>query len=178
MRPEETKERSARRLGALLVLLVMLGTLALGEPVLAAPGQAAPVRLSATLTCLPNGNAEVTFTVENLGRETLVIEPDFHLTLSAVRQGGPEPVAILFVFPAPGFKEIPPGESRTFIVPIDVQEPGDGGGDGGGGELTVRQLRPQGSTSLNARRLLLEAEVFLLGRGHPVRRVFSFPGCG
>ena len=126
---------------------------------MAREGQAAPVRLLASLTCVEGGGAEVTFTVRNLGRESLDINPDFHLSLTAVRPAGPEVVGIVFVFPAPGFDLIPPGGKSTFIVPIATADPGDPG------------------ASLQARRLLLEAEVFFAGRDHPARRVFSFPGC-
>ncbi len=139
-----------------LLAAVLSGPLAIPA---SAAVQAAPVRLLADLACTEHGGAEVTFTVRNLGRETLEIDPDFHLSLSAVRPGGPELIGIVFVFPAPGFDVIAPGGESTFIVPIAAAEPGEPG------------------ATLQGRRLLLEAEVFLAGREHPARRIFSFPGC-
>jgi hypothetical protein len=129
------------------------------DAALAGAGRPSPVRLVADLTCVAGGGVEVTFTVRNLGRESVEIEPDFHLTLTAVRSSGRNPIAIVFVFPAPGFDVIAAGDQSTFRVPIATAEPGDP------------------TAVLEARRLLVEAEVFLAGREHPARRVFAFPGC-
>jgi hypothetical protein len=102
----------------------------------------------------------VTFTVHNVGRTTVRIANDFHLTLTTVRRGGAEPALIAFVFPIPELAVIEAGKKSTFIVPMgDASEPGELG------------------TDLRGRRLLLEAEVFLEGRPKPVRRVFAFPAC-
>ena len=123
--------------------------------------QAVPARLTADLACLRDGGAGVTFTIRNLGRAPLEIDADFHLGLELVRAGGREPGPIVFVFPAPGFEVIPPGEERTFGVPMGDAEPGSG----------------EPGVDLSARRLILGAEVFFEGRDRPVRRHFSFPGC-
>ena len=137
---------------------LLIGSAATTEA--SAPRQAAPVKLAADLACLPGGGAEITFAVRNLGRETLTIADDLHLALGAVRCGGQQPVTQLFVFPAPGLEVVRAGEERTFRVPVgDAVEPG---------EPTV---------DLGARRLLLEAEVFVEGRAQAVTRHFSFPGC-
>ncbi len=117
------------------------------------------MRLAADLTCLSGGGVEVVFTVRNVGARPLTIENDFHLTLSVVRGRGLVFGGVVFVFPAPGFQVIPPGESRTFRVPI---------GDAVGGE---------GGTDLSGRGLILEAEVWFVGRDGVVRRNFWFPAC-
>jgi hypothetical protein len=142
--------------GVLLLLVVAGAALARTAD---ARTQAAPVRLLADLTCAQGGGANVTFTVRNLGNRTFTIENDFHLFLDKVGPGGRESVSAVFVFPAPGFEVIPPGEQKTFLVPIGTAEEGEPGAD------------------LSARRLLLEAEVFFEGREKPVRRLFSFEGC-
>ena len=139
-------------------LVVLIAGAALASPA-DARTQAAPVRLLADLTCPAGGGVDVTFTVRNLGKRTLTIENDFHLFLDKVGPRGRESVSAVFVFPAPGFQVIPPGEKKTFLVPIGTAEEGDPGAD------------------LSARRLLLEAEVFFEGREKPVRRLFSFEGC-
>ena len=46
--------------------------------------EAAAVVLLAGLTCAQGGGADVTFTVRNLGHQTLTIENDFHLFLDKV----------------------------------------------------------------------------------------------
>ena len=159
--------------GSIWVLL-LVGLAALSSPAAAARAtgggqgsgvgqgsQAAPVRLIADLACLRDGGAEATFTIRNLRRAPLTIDGDFHLGLEPVRAGGRAPGPIVFVFPAPGFGVIPPGEERTFVVPMGDAEPGSG----------------EPGVDLSARRLVLGAEVFLEGRDRPVRRHFSFPGC-
>ena len=98
-------------------LLVLVAGAALANPA-DARTQAAPVRLLADLTCVTSGEAEVKFTVRNLGNRTLTIENDFHLFLDKVGPGGRKSVSAVFVFPAPGFDVIPPGKKRTFLVPI------------------------------------------------------------
>lgn len=145
--------------------LLLLGTLLLalaGGTALASPAaadhrsQAAPVKLSATtLECVP-GEANVkSFTVRNLGKRTLKIDEDFHLFLYKVGSGGRELVSAAFFFVAPGFEVIEPGTAKTFR------------------ELGL----PMKQRDLSARRLLVEAEVFFVGREKPVRHLFSFPGC-
>ena len=136
-----------RRLSAICLVLVLAVA---ASPATATP-QAAPVQIDASLSCV-QGGVEVTFTIENLGDRVLDIQGDFHLFLTAVRPGGQEPVGAVFVFPAPGFDQIPAGEERTFIVPIS--------------EVDVR-----------AQRLILRSEVVFQGRSKPVKRHFSFSGC-
>jgi hypothetical protein len=154
-----------RRSGLIILvaasLVVLIAGVALARPA-DVRTQAAPVRLLADLTCVARGGADVTFTVRNLGHQTLTIENDFHLFLDKVDPpGGRESVSAVFVFPAPGFDVIPPGKKTTFLVPIGTAEEGE----------------PRPGEDLSARRLLLEAEVFFEGREQPVRRLFSFEGC-
>ncbi len=88
-----------------------------------AASQAAPVKLLADLEYAPGGGANVTFTIRNVGKRTLTLRDDFHLTLTKVRPGGQEPVGVVFfVFPAPEFSVIAPGTERTFLVPIGTAE--------------------------------------------------------
>jgi hypothetical protein len=150
---------NVRRLTVICALVVSVGVLA--QAAGGAHGsQATPVRLQAELACLPTGGASVTFTVANIGRRPLAIDQDFHLELTVVRSGGPEPAGAAFVFPIPELALIQPGAQSTFVVPIgDAIEPGEPG------------------TDLSGRRILLEAEVFFEGRRKPVRRVFSFRAC-
>jgi hypothetical protein len=142
-----------------LLLLVLLAGAVLTRPA-DARTQAAPVRLLADLTCASDGGANVTFTVRNLGHRTLTIENDFHLFLDKVGPGGRESAIAAFVFPAPGYEVIAPGAATTFVVPMGTPDEE--------GELGV---------DLSARRLLLEAEVFFVGRDKPARHLFSFEGC-
>jgi hypothetical protein len=139
----------------------MLAVGALAQTAHAAPGsQAAPVRLTATLTCLPSGGASVRFSIANLGRRPVAIDQDFHLELTVVRSGGPEPAGLAFVFPIPELAVIGPQARSTFLVPIgDAIEPGEVGVD------------------LSGDRVLLEAEVLLKGRRNLVGRLFSFRSC-
>lgn len=157
------REKMKRAVMALSIglLLLALGTgTGLASPSDAAHrSQPAPVRLFADLECASGGGANVTFTVRNIGKDTLTIENDFHLFLDKVGPGGREPVSAVFVFPAPEFQVIAPGAAKTFLVPIGTGEEGEPGAD------------------LSARRLLLEAEIFFEGRDRPVLRHFSFAGC-
>jgi hypothetical protein len=140
-------------------LVVLVAGVALASPA-DARTQAAPVRLLADVTCPTGGGVDVTFTVRNLGKRTLTVENDFHLILDKVEPGGREFVGAVFVFPIPELADIAPGGKSTFLVPIGTAEEGEPGVD-----------------LSNARRLLLEAEVFFEGREKPVRRPFSFAGC-
>lgn len=138
--------------------IVLAVTTSLIAPSVAA-AQPAPVRVKAELDCVTGGGADVRLSVRNLSRRTLAIEPDFHLTLYAVRAPGRQPVTVAFVFPVPDFAKLPPHGSSTFPVPMGTGEGGEPGLD------------------LTARRLILESEVWFKGRNQPVRRFFSFPGC-
>jgi len=117
------------------------------------------VRLAAGLVCLTGGGANVTFTVSNVGGDTVVLDGDFHLFLEKATTGGLTFAGAAFVFPAAGFDTIAPGGASTFQVPIGDAVEGEPG------------------TDLSAHRLILEAEVFLEGRARPVVRRFTFPGC-
>lgn len=116
------------------------------------------VRTYASLACVPGGGARVAFTISNPGRETVRLDPDFHLRLEVIRRGR-QPGVILFVFPAPGFDEIPRGQSRTFLLDMGTPDEGSPGVD------------------LSGARLLLGSEVWLEGRPNPVVRMVTFPGC-
>lgn len=156
MRPRFCRKRPGL---ALLVVAVAM-TLLPAAPALARQDQAAPVRLSADLTCVEDGG-EITLSIENLGKEPVEIMGDFHIFLSAVRPGaGQEPEGALFVFPAPGFDRIEPGQKVTFILPFGSDEPEEGG-----------------AASVEAKRLIAGAEIFFVGRQRPVVRHFSFQPC-
>ena len=126
-----------------------------------AESQAAPVQLTADLTCLPSGGIAITLSVTNLGHETLTAT-DLHVFVAAVRQGGPEGVGALFVTPAPDFGVIPPQEERTIRLTLGEPVPGE----------------PPATARFSGQRLLVEVEMFFAGREQPVRRHFSFPACG
>ena len=117
------------------------------------------VRVSAVVTCLPLGGIGIHLTLENDGPRVARIDPDIHLLIEPVRVGGRQPGVILFVFPAPDFARIPPGESRTFLLtagePFEGEPPADFSGS----------------------RILMELEVWLRHRDHPLVRTLSFPGC-
>ena len=149
-----------RCLVRVLVCVGVFLSLSLVDPAFADARRPARVRLLATLACVEGGGAEVTLIIRNMGRETVEIQGDLHLTVTAVGPGGREPVAVLFVFPAPDFRVIPPGGEQTFIIPVSTADEGG-----------------QPGSELRARRLLLEVEVFFAGDKHPTRRQFSFPGC-
>jgi hypothetical protein len=126
----------------------------------AAPASAAPPRVavSAEVRCLGEGGIAIDLTFENTGRRTARIDPDFHVLIETVRKGR-QPGAVLFVFPAPGFDRIPPGESRTFL--LTAGEPFEG----------VPAMDFSGS------RIVLEVEVWLRGREHPVSKTLTYPAC-
>ena len=142
-----------RRMVALVVVMgLSLATVA-GATAAPAP------RMSAELTCLRDGGAQVTFTVTNTGRSTILVE-DLHFYLSAVRQHGAEGVGAVFVTPAPDFAVVPAGQSRTITIGFgDFREEGEPPPD------------------LSGQRLVLGTDVFLDGRNQPLTRHFSFPAC-
>jgi hypothetical protein len=112
------------------------------------------------VNCLVAGGLGIDFKVSNTGTRTVRIDPDLHLLIETVRRGGRQPGVVLFVFPAPGFDQIPPGESRTFL--LTAGEPFEG----------------EPAIDFSGRRLILEAEVWLRGRERPVARTLTFPACG
>ncbi len=120
-----------------------------------------PARLSAELECVEGGGANVTLTVRNTGSERLYIKNDFHLTLDRVRGSTRKTAIIAFVFPARGFRAIPPGEERVFRGPLGTAEPGQDDG-----------------IDLRGKELILEAEFWFHGYGdRPLRRYLTFPRC-
>jgi hypothetical protein len=142
------------RVVALSALFVV--PLSIAQPAIGGP---AAVRLGAALACMTGGGASIDFTVRNVGPRTVVIEPDFHLEVEPIRPGPVDSGVVLFVFPAPGWDRIPPGEERTFL--LTAGEPFDG----------------LPGTDLSGVRLHLSAEVYLRGRPHPAVRTFAFPAC-
>ena len=126
------------------------------EALAAAPPR---VRISADVDCRPEGGIGIDLTLENEGTRVARIDPDIHLLIEPVRVGGRQPGVILFIFPAPDFARIPPGESRTFLLtagdPFEGEPPADFSGS----------------------RILMELEVWLRHRDHPLVRTLSFPAC-
>jgi hypothetical protein len=122
---------------------------------------AAPPRVSvsAVVECLPLGGIGIDLTLENDGSRVARIDPDIHLLIEPVRQGGRQPGVVLFVFPAPDFARIPPGESRTFL--LTAGEPFEG----------------EPAIDFSGSRILIELEVWLRHRDRPLVRTLSFPAC-
>ena len=127
---------------------------------IASPASAAPPRVavSADVRCLEEGGIAIDLTFENTGRRVARIDPDFHVLIETIRKGR-QPGAVLFVFPAPGFDRIPPGESRTFL--LTAGEPFDGAL----------------ATDFSGSRIIIEVEVWLRGRDHPVKKTLTYPAC-
>jgi hypothetical protein len=116
------------------------------------------VAVSAGVGCLSGGGISIALTVENTGSRVARIDPDLHMLIETIRMGR-QPGVVLFVFPAPGFDRIPPGESRTFL--LTAGEPFDG----------------LPATDFSGHRIIVETEVWLHARAHPVTRTLSFPAC-
>ena len=142
----------------LAVLLVVISIIAL--PSTAGATTPSRVRVHAELSCLVAGGIGFDLTIENNGSRVARIDPDFHLVLEPVRAGGRQPGVVLFVFPAPDFSRIPPGESRTFL--LTAGEPFEG----------------EPAIDFSGRRIIAEVEVWLRGREKPVTRTLTFPACG
>jgi hypothetical protein len=128
---------------------------AIASPVGAAPPR---VAVSAEVRCLDGGGIAIDLTFENTGRRVARIDPDFHVLIETIRQGR-QPGTVLFVFPAPGFDRIPPGESRTFL--LTAGEPFEG----------------EPATDFSGSRVIIEVEVWLRGREHPVSKTLTYEGC-
>jgi hypothetical protein len=139
-------------------LLLVAATLASLPGVASAAGPPV-VRIGADVTCLTDGGIAIDLTVENRGSRVAHIDPDLHLLVEAVRRGR-QPGVVLFVFPAPGFDVIPPGESRTFL--LTAGEPFEG----------------EPAIDFSGSRVLIEVEVWLRHRAHPATRTLSFSACG
>jgi len=135
--------------------LAISSILLVGYPAAAAPPR---VSVSAELRCLEGGGIAIEITIENTGRQIARIDPDFHLLVETIRKGR-QPGVVLFVFPAPGFDRIPPGGSRTFL--LTAGEPFEG----------------EPAIDFSGPRIILEIEVWLRGRDHPVVRTLTYPGC-
>jgi hypothetical protein len=140
---------------------LLVATLAAGIVALV-PGiaGAAPPRVavSAAVGCLSGGGISIDLTVENTGSRVARIDPDLHVLIETIRMGR-QPGVVLFIFPGPGFDRIPPGESRTFL--LTAGEPFDG----------------LPATDFSGRRIIIEVEVWLRARAHPVSRTLTFAGC-
>ena len=148
--------RARTRIGLAAVAIVAT-TFTTPSPAFAtAPPQ---LRINASLSCLPEGGIGIDLTLENHGSRPARIDPDIHVLTEPVRVGGRQPGVVLFVFPAPDFARIPPGESRTFL--LTAGEPFDG----------------EPAIDFSGSRILLELEVWLRHRDHPVVRTLSFPAC-
>lgn len=132
--------------------------------IFALPGTAGATRpprveVHAELSCLVTGGIRIDLTVENVGSRVARIDPDLHLLIEPVRAGGRQPGVVLFVFPAPGFDRIPPGESRTFL--LTAGEPFEG----------------EPAIDFSGRRIIAEVELWLRGREKPVTRTLTFAAC-
>ena len=140
----------------------LLATSLLASTFMLLPGlaHAAPPRVavSAEVACLTDGGISIDLTVENTGSRVARIDPDLHLLIETIRRGR-QPGVVLFVSPAPGFARIPPDESRTFL--LTAGEPFGG----------------FPATDFSGSRIIVEVEVWLRGREHPVTRTLTFPAC-
>ena len=148
--------RSIRKGLALVSSVVALVTFASTPAIAAAPPQ---VRISAVVSCLPQGGLGIDLTLENRGSRVAHIDPDLHVLIETVRAGGRQPGVVLFVFPVPDFARIPEGESRTFL--LTAGEPFEG----------------EPAIDFSGRRILIEVEVWIRHRLHPVMRTLSVPAC-
>jgi hypothetical protein len=137
------------------IILATAAFSAIASPVSAAPPR---VAVSADVSCLDEGGITIDLTFANTGRRVARIDPDFHVQIETVRRGR-QPGVVLFVFPAPGFARIPPGESRTFL--LTAGEPFEG----------------VPATDFSGSRIIIEVEVWLRGRDHPVSRTLTYPAC-
>ena len=135
----------------LMILPLSTDAIAVGPPRL---------RIEAAVSCLPQGGLSIDLTFENRGGRTARIDPDFHLLIEPIRSGGRQPGVVLFVFPVPEFARIPPGESRTFV--LTAGEPFEG----------------EPAIDFSGKRILIELEVWVLHRQHPIVRTMSYPACG
>ena len=145
-----------KRVLALSLFVVAIATFPPTAALAASPPQ---VRVSAAVSCLPFGGLGIELTVENRGSRVVRIDPDLHLLIEIIRAGGRQPGVVLFVFPAPDFARIPPGESRTFL--LTAGEPFEG----------------EPAIDFSGNRILIEVEVWLRHRQQPVTRTFSSPAC-
>lgn len=142
----------------------VLAAIGVATTILAIPAEsfaAGPpqLRISASLSCLPEGGIGLDLTLENHGSRAARIDPDIHLLIEPVHVGGRQPGVVLFVFPAPDFARIPPGESRTFL--LTAGEPFDG----------------EPAIDFSGSRILIELEIWVRHRDHPVVRTLSFRAC-
>lgn len=149
--------------GPLFAAALVAGWLVLAGPLLAKAPDAGPlVRLSARLLeCPEGGGAIIRLAIRNLGDERIYIKNDFHIALERIRGNAHTPMLITFVWPARGFRALPPGESRAFTLPLGTAEPGQDDG-----------------LDLRGKALVLETEFWFHGYGdEPVRRSLTLPGC-
>ncbi len=149
--------RSIRRSVAVTAFVVAIATLAPTTAFAASPPQ---IRISAAVSCLSEAGIGIDLTLANRGSSVARIDPDVHLLIETVRTGGRQPGIVLFVFPAPDFARIPPGESRTFL--LTAGEPFEG----------------EPPIDFSGNRIIIEVEVWLRHRQHPAVRTLSVPACG
>ena len=145
-----------RKVLAITSLAAMTLPIGATEAFAAAPPR---VKISADVDCLPAGGIGIDLTLDNAGTRVARIDPDIHLLIEPVRLGGRQPGVVLFVFPAPDFARIPPDESRTFL--LTAGEPFEGGP----------------AIDFSGTRILIELEVWLRHRNHPLVRTLSFAAC-
>ena len=146
-----------KRLSLCVVVMTLASTLML--PAAAGDQPRARIAILPLLVCADGGGAHLTLTVANEGTRRLVIDPDLHLRFEIVGSGGRRPGVIIFLFPAPGWDRIPPGEQRTFLIDLGTPFEGEPGLDLSGG------------------RLLLEVQIWLRGMERPWERTTTFPPC-
>jgi hypothetical protein len=129
----------------------------------ATPAQATPspdlVGTKATLACLQNGGANITFWVRNIGEETIRIEDEVVLKLTIARTTGPEQGPVAYMLPIPELATIRPRGVSRFKVPMGDGAPGNSGLD------------------LSGLRVRLRIDVYLVGHQRPVVGRFRFPSC-
>lgn len=145
---------TVRRLAGSLLLVSLVG---------ATPARAAPsakvVRTKAKLACLHNGGANITFRVGNVGNETIKIEDEVVLTLTIVRETGPEQGPVAYMLPIPQLATIRPHDVSRFRVPMGDGAPGNPGLD------------------LSGLRVRLRIDVHLVGHHRAAIGRFRFPSC-
>jgi len=141
-----------------MLVVPLLNLMLVATPATAAPSRELS-RTKATLACLQNGGANVTFWVRNVGDETFTIEDEVVLKLTIVRDTGPVQGPIVYMLPVPELAKIPPHGVSRFRVPMGDGEPGSLG------------------TDLSGLRLRLRIDVYLVGHARPSVQRFRFPGC-
>lgn len=146
-----------RRHGAIFLVACLMAVLA--ATTASATPTAGIVRTKATIACQPNGGANVTFWVRNIGDETVTIEDEIVLKLTIVRDTGPVQGPIAYMLPIPELATIAPHGVSRFRVPMGDGDPGNPG------------------TDFSGLRLRLRVDVYLVGYARPSVGRFRFPSC-